>query len=102
MAIGVVHITYLQRSMSRIFSGMLPLEIAVSDLMTGANSLQIVLMDAQGTNATVSSIITIGRPITGKYDYNRMESCIETTKNLCGHLVILRLQADHAVAHKES
>ena len=45
---------------------MLPLEIPVSDLMAGANSLQIVLVDAQGASATVSTTINVDRPPTGK------------------------------------
>ena len=39
---------------------MLPLNIAVSDLMAGNNSLQIVLLDAEGNRATQSITITLG------------------------------------------
>ena len=39
---------------------MLPLNIAVADLMAGDNSLQIVLSDAEGNRATQSITITLG------------------------------------------
>ena len=39
---------------------MLPLNIAVSDLMAGDNSLQIVLSDAEGNRVTESITITLG------------------------------------------
>lgn len=49
-----------------LFLGTLPLEIALSDLMSGDNSLRIVLVDDEGASFTVSTIVTVGRPITGK------------------------------------
>ena len=45
-----------------IFSGSLPLEIPVSGLMAGANSIQIVLMDGEGASVTVTSTINIAPP----------------------------------------
>jgi hypothetical protein len=47
---------------THIFSGSLPLVIAVSDLMAGANSLQITLMDGEGASATITSTLNIGPP----------------------------------------
>ena len=39
---------------------MLPLNIAVSDLMAGDNSLEIVLSDAEGNRVTSSATISLG------------------------------------------
>ena len=45
-----------------IYPGTLPLEIAVSDLITGNNSIQIVLVDEQGDSATFSTDFAVDRP----------------------------------------
>ena len=45
---------------SHVYTGKLPLSIAVSDLATGVNTLEIVLSDAAGATATYRSNITIG------------------------------------------
>lgn len=46
---------------------MLPLNIAVSDLMVGNNSLQIVLSDAEGNRATVTATINTEAPPGNNY-----------------------------------
>ena len=55
-----------------IFSGSLPLEIPISSLMVGANSLQIVVMDGEGASVTITRAINIDPPpATGKVVFTK-------------------------------